>query len=223
MRKLTKVITVAAISVMVFSMAACGKSEGTGSGNSVLSSTQDTTKDSTQNAGESKTEATTQTANNAEAPTLAIPATGTTYQGTGYTLTAPADWAQGQASGTDIVLYDTKGAVNTTFVANLNVTIEDVSAYGTSFTADSYLLAAKTQFQKSPDTYTIISDGRYNVNGYNATSLICQVKQGTATYYCKQIYVVAKGNTYVITYASATQAGLDDAEAASVMASFKVN
>lgn len=213
MKRIKKLSAVFCAIVAMFSIVACG-------GDSENTITPTTVQTPTLGNEEKTTAPTTApTTASAQAPTLAVPATGTEVSGSGYTLTFPDTWTASSSEGCDIVMYDASSTGS--FTTNMNVVIEDVSAYGSAMTAETYCEAAKLQFAGAG--YTVVETKNVTVNGQDAYTLICEAVEGDVKYIVKQLYVVGGGNAYVTTFS----AGSDtfDKEVAlgdSILATFKL-
>lgn len=152
---------------------------------------------------------------------LAAPATGTTFEGTGYSIVVPEKWEQMSMTGYEFVIYCTVEN-GSEFTENMNVLREDLSAYG-SMSLDDYAKAAMNQFEKTPG-YTITSSEKRLVNGEPVFIINSTVTQNGASYQCEQMAVVVDKTAYVITYSGDTDGGFSavQADAEAIMASFKV-
>ncbi|MDO5402376.1 MAG: PsbP-related protein [Eubacteriales bacterium] len=167
---------------------------------------------------ETKTAEATTPANTAE--TIAVPATGTEVKGTGYSLTFPANWVASSSEASDMVMLNANSKGN--FTTNFNVVIEDVSAYGSAITAETYCEAAKRQFASEP-AFKITGTQKVTVNGEEAYTLTCDVSESGFSYMVKQLYVVSNGNAYVTTFsAGADDYAADLPEGDSILATFKI-
>lgn len=209
MKRIKKLSAFFCAIVAMFSIVACGGD----SDNTITSTTV-----ATPTLGnEDKTTAPTTEA--AKAPTLAVPVTGTEVSGSGYTLTFPDTWTASTSEGCDMVMLDA-GSTGS-FMTNLNVVIEDVSAYGSAITAAVYCEAAKSQLTGSG--FTVKETKNVTVNGQDAYTLTCEAVEGDVKYIVKQLYVVGGGNAYVTTFSAGSETfDKDIAVGDSILASFKL-
>lgn len=213
MRNMKKLTAVICAVVATLSIAACGSSsEGTITSTTVATPTlSNETK-----AAEVKT-----TAAAGTSATLAAPATGTEKVGTGYSLTFPATWVESTSAGCDMVMMNS-ACTSTSFTTNINVVIEDVSAYGT-MTSETYCEAAKSQFANTTG-YTVTGTQKCSVNGVEAYTLTCDAVQSGISYKIKQLYVVSGGKAYVTTFSAGADGTYekDVVEGDSIFATFQV-
>lgn len=152
---------------------------------------------------------------------LAAPASGTTFEGIGYSIVIPEKWEQMSMTGYEFVIYCTEEK-GSEFTENMNVLREDLSAYG-SMTLDDYTKAAMSQFEKTPG-YTINSSEKRLVNGQPVLIIKSTVTQDGESYLCEQMAAVENKTAYVITYSGDADGGFSaaQADAEAIMASFKV-
>lgn len=155
--------------------------------------------------------------------TIAVAATGVEKQGTGYSLTFPTNWVSTDVADCDMMMMDSS-STSETLVTNMNVVIEDVSQYGSSFTVDTYFEAVKQQFANNAQYLTMTGSKKYNVNGRDAYVVTADAKQSGVSYKIKQLYVVNNGNAYVVTFSADSEGGYDAdiAEGDSILATFKI-
>lgn len=251
-KNITKKITVVlACATVVMSLTACGES-GTfnnidpdelqsiaylSSSQATLASTQAnsssaaTIAPSSTNNNKASSSAQTQTdskasssAANVKESTLAKAASATTFSGTGYNISAPSGWIQGQSSsqGVDIIIGSPEKD-NSGFQPNVNVVVESVSAYP-NMDARGYLAAAKNQFANN-NSFKMGAEGSCVINGENATTLELEATVSGVSYKVFQTYLVKNGQAYVISYSAGTSsfANLLETEGKPIIASFKFN
>lgn len=178
--RLRKMAFLGILSLSIFSMVACGgkkKSKGT-----TNKSTEQTEVDSEGN----------------------VVNLGSLYEGTGYTISAPSNWADAKTSNEslDLMIYDTN--ITGDFARNLNIIIEDLSSYS-DMNSEKYLEAAKTKLVQSG--YMVEDGESKDINGENATSLIYSyttngyVIKGQQTY----IYNAEEKKVYILTFATSEE------------------
>ncbi len=155
-------------------------------------------------------------------PTLAQPAEGETFNGSGYSVVVPDTWEQTELSGYEFVAYAVNGG-GADFAENMNILTEDLSAYG-NMSLDTYVEQAKKQFA-AQSGFEITDERKVSVDGYDAVMLKETVTQSGTTYKCEQMVTVRGKKAYIITYSGDNEGGFDSmlSEAESIMASFKVN
>lgn len=178
--RLKKMALLGLVSISVFSLAACGgkkKSKGT-----TNKSTEMTEVDSEGN----------------------VVNLGNLYEGTGYTISAPSNWADAKTrnESLDLMIYDTN--ITGDFARNLNIIIEDLSAYS-SMDADKYLDAAKTKLVQSG--YAVEDGENKDINGVYTTSLIYSYTTNGYVVKGQQTYFYNEGdkNVYIVTFACAEE------------------
>lgn len=133
----------------------------------------------------------------AEAAEITVaPATGETFEGTGYTFTAPEGWADITAelagSGVDFAAGDANDADG--FADNLNVVISPAGAVS----ADEIEPAAKGELETQATDVTVRD--RVMVAGSEAAHLSAVLASEGTDYQIEQYYVASSDQTFVVTF-----------------------